>query len=125
MTTALVESYRLAREAQDARFDGYARGAATGTQTPEYRSYFGLGEYAGQGVEERVTFKAWLVGNSGQREPVDGAAWDLAPGSAFWLSNAQIAELAAAGVPGAIWEDERRRLRRAEKAAERAARREG
>lgn len=72
-----VEDYRLAREAQMQRFDDYVGGGLdrTDTGSTEYRAYFGVGEYAGSGVEERLTYRAWLHGS---REPQQTATEWLA-----------------------------------------------
>lgn len=77
MATALVEDYRLARAAQDARFDS-RRGAGAVDHsldaTEEYAAYFGLGEYMGVGVERRITFKSFLIARAAERRAEREAA---------------------------------------------------
>jgi hypothetical protein len=124
-----VAGYRAAREAQLERFEAACNSADRScTDTPEYREYFGLGEYAGSGTEVLVTFKDWLV--AGRRpadaledapEPLEDPTTyaGLSAESAFWLTGADLAELAAAGDVGASAEIARRTGRRAAKRAAR------
>lgn len=61
LDTDLHTSYLLAREAQDARCE-----AATMGYPAEIAEYYGRGEYAGSGTEQRVTWKTWLQSAAGE-----------------------------------------------------------
>jgi hypothetical protein len=81
-----MQAYRLDRAAQDARFEAAVQGRdASETGTPEYAEYFGIGDYAGGGTEERVTLRNWLVHNRGETPPavspggVSGAETGFSP----------------------------------------------
>lgn len=66
----IVDDYRVEREAQDRRFENWARGgiSARDTHAPEYKQYFGQGEFEGSGVETRHNFKNWLQTHKGPEE---------------------------------------------------------
>lgn len=74
---ALLADYRLERAAQDARFDSRPGAGSvdhTMTGSEEYRAYFGLGEFHGYGVEQRVTFKSFLIARGVERRAEREAA---------------------------------------------------
>lgn len=133
--TAAVEAYRLARQAQDERFDSRPGAGAvdhTMTWTEEYQAYFGLGEYAGSAVEARVTYRDTLRQLAAERraslaaDPIEAveaveAVALITSESAFYMSGADLAEIAAAGCPVAAAEIERRAARRAAKRAAKLA----
>lgn len=107
-----ADDYRVARQAQDARYEN-ATGLPVGdTARQEYRDYFGVGDCAGAPVERRVTLRDWLKDHAGEHAPDC-----VTPGEAFRLTGAQLAVLASAGDWVAKDEIVRRWIKRAGVAA--------
>lgn len=73
----LIDEYRADREAQNNRFEQWARGGIShkDVNSPEYQEYFGKGEYEGAGIERRHTYKDWLINHRG---PEEGGAHERA-----------------------------------------------
>lgn len=107
----MTDEYRDARQAQDKRYEDATMMSVADTHAQEYRDYFGIGDHAGRPVETRVTPKAWLVEHKAPAAPTD----TVTPQQAFYLSGAQLVELAAAGDYVAGDEIVRRAVKRANK----------
>lgn len=117
----LAADYRLERHAQDQRFNnrpGAGGVDATQTGSEEYRAYFGLGDFAGSGVEDRVTYRTYLSARGAERRAAEASrpVEEGVPAGELvrWPGDA-LAYLAGAGDLLAVAEVERRRLRREEK----------
>lgn len=91
--TAVMDDYRVARQAQDARYENFTGLSVTETGRQEYRDYFGIGDCAGTAVEQRVTPRAAMVDGAAEREPQQCVTVD----EAFHCTGAQLALLALAG----------------------------
>jgi hypothetical protein len=129
VTPDSLAGYRSARQAQDERFDSRPGGGAvdhTMTDTDEYRAYFGVGEFAGGGVEERITFRSWLVAQARERRAAEadepapvpvGPEWWVSPEAAFYLPGDVLVDLAADGDGNAGAEIARRKVKRAKRRA--------
>lgn len=128
-TAERVADFRRDREAQDQRFEAAVQGRdRSDTDCPEYREYYGQGEYAGGGTEVRLTYRVWLVANRCEPAPDDEthdapvpALDDVTPEAAFWMSGTMLAGLAADGSTVARAEQARRKARREMKRARRLA----
>lgn len=111
MSTALDE-YRVARQAQDARYEDVTGLPIGEEDRQEWRDYFGQGDYAGKPVETRVTPKAWMVNGAAEQEANNGCVTDR---QAFYMSGADLAALAGQGDYVAAGEITRRAVKRAQK----------
>lgn len=137
-TASHVLIYRERRAAQDARFTrwgGEGKLDHSDTDAPEYHRYFGLGEYAGSGVEQRVTLKSTMIDLARERLaerlaghteslPSKGATTTMpndtiTPAEMFRLSRSTLRKLVLAGQDTAAVELMRREVNRANRRVER------
>lgn len=105
------DEYRVARQAQDKRYED-AIGLSVGdTDRQEYRDYFGEGFFAGDPVERRLNYKDWLRDHK-HEQPGQGC---ISEGQAKLLTGRDLAELAGQGDYVAGNEIVRRAVKRASK----------
>lgn len=97
--TAKLHEYRAARDAQQLRADAFCNGLTGKLAGEEHAEFYGLGDYAGHGVEVKITWKLWLQQTAG---PTDAdveqltAALDTATAWVMVCTDAElIAELEA------------------------------
>lgn len=109
--------YQDARQAQDARYEDVTGLSVLDTDRQEYRDYFGVGDHAGHPVESRILFQQWLVDHKTEQ----AAEGVVSEETAFELSGAQLAELAADGDWVAAGEIVRRAVGRWRKATGKVA----
>lgn len=74
-----VDEYRLARQAQDARYEALTGLPVDDVWRQEYRDYFGRGDCAGEAVEVRVLYRDWLVGSTAELAPDEADDWETMP----------------------------------------------